>query len=215
MNGRDRRDAYLAEVAARLHGPRRRRAAVIDELRDGLDHAVNDGLARGYTADDATAAAINQFGEPWAVADAFAGELATAYARRTLALYLVSGPVVGIWWLLLLRPEPWRVGLVALLAAIPVLPLIALAVVTGAGTLATTGRLMRWLPETTPRRAVAATKAVAILALVGDFALITMLAVSGPPARPIASIAVAGSLVRITASVLVLVHAARLSRVSR
>ena len=59
-----------------------------------------------------------------AVADAFAGELATAYARRTIALYVITGPLVGIWWLLLLRPDPWRAGLIALLAAIPVLPLI-------------------------------------------------------------------------------------------
>jgi hypothetical protein len=211
MTGTDRRDEYLAEVAARLRGPRRRSAAVIDELRDGLDQAVTDDLARGHTADEAIAAAIDQFGEPRAVADAFAGELATAYARRTIALYLLSGPMVGIWWLLLLRPQPWRVGLVALLAAIPVLPLIALAVVTGAGTLATTGRLMPWLPETTPHRALAATKAIACLALIGDITLITMLAASGGPARPVATIAFAGSLIRITASVLVLARVTRLS----
>lgn len=215
MTGTDRRDAYLAEVAARLHGPRRRRAAVIEELRDGLDQAVTDDLARGHTADEATTAAIDQFGEPRAVADAFAGELATAYARRTIALYLLSGPLVGIWWLLLLRPQPWRVGLVALLAAIPVLPLIALAVLTGAGTLATTGRLMPWLPETGPRRAVAAAKAVACLALIGDVTLIIMLAISGPPVRPLTTIALAGSLVRITASALVLVRTRRLSHANR
>ena len=39
-----------------------------------------------------------------AVADAFEGELATAYARRTIALYVITGPLVGIWWLLLLQP---------------------------------------------------------------------------------------------------------------
>jgi len=208
-------DAYLAGVAIRLHGPRRRRAAVLDELRDGLDHAVREHLARGHSADAAAAAAIDQFGAPRAVADGFAAELATAYARRTIALYLLTGPLVGIWWLLLLRPDPWRFGLIALILAIPVLPLIALAVVTGASTLATTGRLIRWLPETTADRALTATVAVASLAVVGDVVLITMLATTGAPIRPIAGFAVAASVGRITASVLVIMHVTRLRHANR
>ena len=143
--------AYLADLAARLRGPRRRRDAILAELRDGLHHATEAHIAAGLTPAQAAAAAITQFGDPQAVADAFAGELATAYARRTIAWYIVTGPLVGIWWLLLLQPHPWRTGLIALLAAIPVLPLIALAIATAAGTFATTGRLMRWLPETGPR----------------------------------------------------------------
>ena len=47
-------------------------------------------------------AAIAQFGSPYAVADAFGGELATGYARRTIAWFIATGPLVGIWWLLLL-----------------------------------------------------------------------------------------------------------------
>ena len=108
-------------------------------------------------------AAVAQFGSPQAVADAFAGELATAYARRTIAIYIVTGPLVGIWWLLLLRPDPWRAGLIALLVAIPVLPLITIAIAAAGATLAGTGRLMRWLPEASPRRALAATIAIAAL----------------------------------------------------
>ena len=56
--------------------------------------------------DQAQAAAVAQFGSPQAVADAFTGELATAYARRTIALFVLTGPLVGIWWLLLLHARP-------------------------------------------------------------------------------------------------------------
>jgi hypothetical protein len=211
-------EAYLAEVAVRLLGPRRRRTAVLAELRDGLDQATEDHRARGLGAEQATDAAITQFGDPRAVARAFAGELTTAYARRTIALYLVTGPLVGIWWLLLLLPHAWPTGVAALVAAIPVLPVIVPAVVMGAGTLATTGRLMRWLPETSPRRALAATAAVAGLCLIGDLTLLATLGLSGPPARPVAVVAVvavAASLTRIAASVVALRQANRLRRACR
>jgi hypothetical protein len=135
-------DAYLSDLAGRLRGPRRRREQILIELRDGLDHAITD-----QTDDPAVTAAIAQFGAPQAVADAFAGELATAYARRTVAWYIATGPLVGIWWFLLLQPHPWRTGIIAFLSAIPAIPLIAIAIATAAGTLATTGRLIRWLPE--------------------------------------------------------------------
>ena len=143
-------DGYCRGLAARLRGPRRRREQILDELRDGLDHAVSDHIADGLSDTEAAKAAIAEFGTPDAVADAFAGELGTAYARRTIALFVVTGPLVGIWWLLLLQPHPWRTGLIALLVAIPVIPLIPIAIVTAATALATTGRLMRWLPESSP-----------------------------------------------------------------
>jgi hypothetical protein len=49
----------------------------------------------------------------------------------------------------------------AALIAIPALPLIALAIATAAGTFATTGRLMRWLPETPASKALTAAMAIA------------------------------------------------------
>ena len=175
--------------------------AILTELRDGLDHATEDHIAAGLPPDQAATAAITQFGTPHAVADAFGGELATAYARRTIAWFIVTGPLVGIWWLLLLHPSPWRTGLIALLAAIPVIPLIVVAIATAGGTFATTGRLMRWLPETDPRRALAATTAIAALCIVGDLTMITILMLSGMPTRPLAVIAVAASLTRIACSI--------------
>jgi hypothetical protein len=113
---------YLSDLTARLRGPRRRREAILNELRDGLEHATEDRIAAGLSPGEAATAAIAQFGTPQAVADAFGGELATAYARRTIAWFIATGPLVGIWWLLLLHPSPWRTGLIALVAAIPVIP---------------------------------------------------------------------------------------------
>jgi hypothetical protein len=204
--------SYLADLAIRLRGPRRRRHAILAELRDGLHLATEAHAAVGLTPAQAVAAAINQFGNPQAVADAFAGELATVYARRTIAWYIAIGPLVGIWWLLLLQPHPWRTGLIALLAAIPVLPVIALVIATAAGTIATTGRLIRWLPETGPHRALAATTAIATLCVICDVTVITMFAVSAAPARPLAVIAVAASLTRVAFSVIVIRKTTRMRR---
>jgi HAAS len=201
VHGDAQLQAYLADLAARLRGPRRRREAILTELRDGLDHATEGHLAAGLPPDRAATAAIAQFGTPQAVADAFGGELATAHARRTIAWYIATGPLVGIWWLLLLDPSPWRTGLTALVAAIPVLPLIAIAIATAAGTLATTGRLMRWLPETDPHRALAATTAIAALCVIGDLTMIAVYLLSGTPTRPLAAIAIAASLTRIACSI--------------
>jgi hypothetical protein len=201
---------YMSGVAAQLYGPRRRRAAILAELRDGLDQATEDNIAAGLPPEQAAAAAITQFGTPQAVADAFAGELATAYARRTIALFIATGPLVGIWWLLLLQPGPWRTGLIALLAAIPVLPLLIIAIATAGGTLATTGRLMRWLPETGPHRALAATTAIAAMCIIGDLTMITIFMLSSTPAPPLAVIAIAASLTRLACSITTLQHTTRL-----
>jgi hypothetical protein len=202
--------AYLSDLAAQLHGPHRRREAILTELRDGLEQATEDRIATGLAPDRAAAAAISQFGNPSAVAEAFAGELAIAYARRTIARFIATGPLVGIWWLLLLHPSPWRTGLIALLAAIPVIPLIIIAIATAGGTLATTGRLIRWLPETGPRRALAATIAIAVLCSISDLTMITVFMMSGTPTRPLAVVAIAASLTRIACGITTVRHASRM-----
>jgi hypothetical protein len=201
-------DAYLSDLAGRLRGPRRHREQILAELRDGLDHAITDHTTGGLPDDRPVTAAIAQFGTPQAVADAFAGELATAYARRTIAWYIATGPLVGIWWLLLLQPHPWRTGIIALLAAIPAIPLIIIAAATAAGTLATTGRLIRWIPEASPRRALTATITIAALALAGDLTVIAVYARSDIPAQPLAILAIAASLTRIACGLLTIRHAA-------
>lgn len=204
--------AYLDQVAAGLHGPRRHRTRILAELHDGLHDATADHLARGSSPDRAAAAAIASFGTPEQVAAGFAGELATRYARHTLTWYLATGPLVGIWWLLLLHPDPWHTGLAAFVAAIPVLPLVAAGLATAAGTLATTGRLMRWLPESGPRRALAATHGVAALAVAGDLLVIAVYLRSGIPAGPLALTAVTASVARTGCGLVVLRHATALRR---
>lgn len=200
-------DGYFAELATLLQGPRRRRTQIVAELRDGLLHAIDDRVATGVPRAVAETEAIAEFGTPRAVAAAFTGELATAYARRTIAAYLATGPLVGVWWLLLLQPRPWRAGLIAVLVAIPVLPLIAVAIVAAGITLATTGRLVRWLPEASPRRAITTVRAIAGLVLTADITVIAIYTQSDIPWRPLAIIAVAASLIRIVSSIITLRHA--------
>lgn len=205
-------ETYLNEVSLRLHGPRRRRIRILAELRDGLDQSIADHTTHGRAESQAVDAAIAQFGTPQAVAAGFAGELTTASARLTIAWYIATGPLVGIWWLLLLQPHPWRVGVLGLLAAIPILPLIAVAIAAAAGTFATTGRLIRWLPEASPERAASVAIAIAALAVVGDLAVITLYLQSDASLRPLAFLAIGSSLVRIGCSVIALFHASRMRR---
>jgi hypothetical protein len=195
-----RTDVYLREIAKHLHGPRRRRAQILAELSDGLDQAIADQNAAGLPIKDATSAAITRFGAPMAVADAFAAELTIAYARQVLAWFVVTGPLVGIWWLLLLHPAPWHGSMIALVAAIPVVPLIAAGIAAAATTFATTGRLIRWLPEAGARRAAAAALGVAGLTIAGDVTIVGVYLGSDPLATPLGIVAVVASLTRIGVS---------------
>lgn len=205
-------DAYLVETAALLHGPRRRRARILAELRDGLDQAVADRIAAGLPAERAVTVVITRFGAPATVADAFAAELTIAYARQVLACFVVTGPLVGIWWLLLLQPAPWRGTLVTLITAIPVVPLVAAGLAVTATTFATTGRLMRWLPEAGGRRVVTAVLAVTGLVAVGDATIVAVYLGSDAPATPLGIVAIAASLIRIGVSLVTVRRAATLRR---
>jgi hypothetical protein len=82
--------------------------------------------------------------------------------------------------------------------------------ITASGTLATTGRLMRWLPETGPRSALAATIAIAVLCMIIDLTMITIVMVSSGPTGPLMIIALAASLTRIVCSVTTVRHASRM-----
>jgi hypothetical protein len=86
--------------------------------------------------------------------------------------------------LLLIQPSPWRTGLNALLAAIPVFPLIIIAIATAGGILTTTGRLMPGCPK--PVRAAHLAATIATLCPISDLAMITMFTASGTPIRPLA-----------------------------
>jgi hypothetical protein len=206
-----RRASYLDQVAAGLAGPRRHRVRILAELADGLDQAVADHVAAGASPERAVTAAIAAFGSPREVVAGFAGELATRYARQTTWWLAGTGPLIGVWWLLLRHPGGLPAGPGALSAVVPALPLVAVGLAIAAGVVTTTGRLTRWLPETGPGRALAAVRAVAALAATVDLTMIAVLAQSGAPARPLAAAAVTASLVRIGCCALV-VHRATVLR---
>ncbi|MER7433781.1 permease prefix domain 1-containing protein [Pseudonocardia alni] len=89
---------YLDAVASRLVGPRATRAAILDELRDGLQDAIETRVRCGAHRGVAVGAAVAEFGAPEVIARGFAGELAGSRARRTVAAYLGTGPLVGLLW---------------------------------------------------------------------------------------------------------------------
>ena len=96
--GLDPRDRVLARLSAELRGPRRLRADLLAELRDGLDDATDDLLASGLDVDEARLRAIEEFGDPVALANELQAELTGAQARRTaLAVALVSLLVGAAW----------------------------------------------------------------------------------------------------------------------
>lgn len=166
---------YLTELHRLLHGPAHARADVVEEVGGGISDSAEAFAAQGLTPESAIEAALADFGEPAVVASAFAGELAVARARQILWWLLITGPLVGIWWPLLLASK-WEGFLPAgLIAAIPVLPLIAAAVVTGVLVLAASGSLIRWVPEVTPRQALLAATAVGGVCIVADTALLIAL----------------------------------------
>jgi hypothetical protein len=122
--------------------------------------------------------------------------------------YLGTGPLVGLWWLLTLAPHGGAGGPGAVWAAIPILPVIAAAVLAAAGTLAATGRAGRWVPAVSPYRAVTVASGIAVACIAGDVAVLGTLGTRILADRPlpwaVAGIAVAASLIRLGASAPVL-----------
>jgi len=177
-------EEYLAEITARLPGSARTRAGIVAELRSGLLDAMDARVAAGLPAADAAAAAISEFGDPFAVAGGFRAEIAAGIARRVSIALLATGPLVGLLWIAAAAashlaprvrwtalPRGLAAGLPPVLAA-GLLLVAAAAAVTACGALtgiAVTGQLSRWLNDR-PRRAPAAA-AVAGFGAVGADAL--------------------------------------------
>src|SRR5690554_6268978 len=168
-------EQYLTSLDGHLVGSPRDRARILDEIRGGLEEATAGYASRDLPPPAAALAAVDDLGSPATVAGAFAGELATRRARRILWALLLTGPLVGIWWFLLLAPVPWSPQPGILIASIPVLPLIAAAIGTVIVAIATTGSLIRWLPEAAPKRALLATTIVAVAAILGDLTMLSIL----------------------------------------
>jgi hypothetical protein len=177
---RDAVTDYLAAVAAQLPGPPSARAAVTDELRDGLMEALETHHARGCSPQEATVAAIAEFGDPDTVAAAFGPELGAVQARRVAVGLLVTGPLVGLTWIAAVVVNdlpPWRHQLVGPWLALLLVGL-ALAVAGPALglTVAATGRLGRRLGRVV-RRATLPPTAAAVAALAAVVADLTLLGI--------------------------------------
>jgi hypothetical protein len=179
---RDAVTDYLAAVAAQLTGPPSARAAVTDELRDGLMEALETHHARGCSPQEATVAAIAEFGDPDTVAAAFGPELGAVQARRVAVGLLVTGPLVGLTWIAAVvvnNLPPWRHQLIGPWLALPLVGL-ALAVAGPALglTVAATGRLGRRLSRVVDRATLPPTAAAVatLAAVVADLTLLGIIA---------------------------------------
>jgi hypothetical protein len=155
-------EGYLVEVTARLPGAARAQAGIVAELRSGLLDAADAHRSAGLSPAQATRAAIREFGSPAQVAEGFRAEIAAGQARRVAVALLVTGPLVGLLWIatavtspLGIRfAAPWQwtgsspgLGAGLRLVAVAVGVTACAAIVS----IATTGRLTRWLPAR-PRR---------------------------------------------------------------
>jgi HAAS len=170
---------YLAAVTAQLIGPAAVRAAIIDELRDGLLEALETHQGNGCSKAEA-AAAIAEFGDPGTVAAAFGPELGAVQARRVALGLLVTGPLVGLAWIAAVAVNalpPWRHQLIGPWLALPLVGLALAVACPALGlTVATTGRLGRRLGRVV-RRATLPLTAAAIAALAAVVADLTLLGV--------------------------------------
>lgn len=195
-------DRYVDAVGQGLYGPRRVRSKVLSEIRDGLEEATRTRIDAGIPGPAASAAAIEEFGSPRLTANAFAGELGTARARHIVIAFLVTGPLVGIWWLFLLAPQPWSFDAQPLWRTIPVLPLVVVGIGAGLSVIAMTGRLTRWIPMAEPAAALSTAAALTMICSIGDVTVLAILAAritSGHLTAPaaLAFIAAAASITRL------------------
>jgi hypothetical protein len=206
-------DAYLRAVAASMPGPHRTRGDILSELRSGLLDAIDARRSAGLSSQAAAEAAIIEFGDPRQVADAFRPHLAMIQARRTALALAATGPLVGLLWaaaalashIAIRHAPPWQwPGAPPLSsAAFPAVAVCVLIVVASAvATIATTGRLTRWVPAS-PAVATASAATAGFGALAADLAVLALLAsqlASAPGTLapfPVAA-ATAASLTRLT-----------------
>jgi hypothetical protein len=163
-----------------LPGPRRTHPGIVAELRSGLLDATDAHRAAGLSDTEAAEAAIREFGDPAHLADAFRAEIAASQARRVAVALLATGPLVGLLYVLTAlasdlhvvwqwsgMPPGLRVGIELIAVA------AGITGWAGALSIATTGRLTRWLPAR-PRCAPTAA-AVAAFGAVGADGLGLML----------------------------------------
>lgn len=100
-------DSYVRELDRRLHGPRRRKADLLGEVRHGLLDAAEAmrGDTPGVTPAEAERRAVAEFGSVRRLAPEFQAELAVTQAWRTAWVFAVALPLV-----LAVTTLMWRSG---------------------------------------------------------------------------------------------------------
>jgi cytochrome bd-type quinol oxidase subunit 2 len=158
------------------------RRDILAELDAGLRDAAEAHRAAGLETGQAARAAVAEFGSPEQVASGFRGELRTAQARRTALALLATGPLVGAAWAgtalashigaHLTAPWQWD-GMTAGARLATHLGLVVLltAIASALFTVATTGRLTRWVRARPPASAALAASGTAAM----DLTLLTLL----------------------------------------
>jgi hypothetical protein len=91
-------EEYVAQLGAALKGPRRTKADLVREARDGLLDAAEAYACSGLSPDQAERQAVADFGTVAQVAPAFQQELGYAQSTRTALLVgLVLAPQDFLW----------------------------------------------------------------------------------------------------------------------
>jgi hypothetical protein len=118
-------EEYLRTLGNALPVAGRAKRPILTEVADGLYCAVEAHTRRGLDVVAAERAAVAEFGDPRHLAAGFSAQLTVACARRTGLALVLSGPVVGIAWVLAFGPVTSVVSnVVGLLAAVPALALV-------------------------------------------------------------------------------------------
>jgi hypothetical protein len=91
-------DRFVAQLAAELRGPRRTKARLLEDIRDGLDDCITAHLDDGKPRSEAVAEALREFGTPAELAPGCQRELTVAQTRRTAFWLLLTMPaLLGGW----------------------------------------------------------------------------------------------------------------------
>jgi hypothetical protein len=188
-------ERYLTELAAGLPCSGRARTAILAEVSDGLADSVA-AHADSLPPAQAARAAVADFGEAPALACALSAELAGSTAHRVGLGLLLTGPLVGLAWLVAFvhGGGDWAAEVVRVLSWVPAYPLLLASVVPTAvlATVAGTGRATRWLPLQ-PRQAATAAAFAAAGCSALDAALLTHTAVAALTGTTLPPLAVAAA----------------------
>ncbi|MFH8367482.1 permease prefix domain 1-containing protein [Streptomyces sp. NPDC018031] len=142
---------YTATLRARLHGPARAKARMIEEIRDGLLDTVAAHTGEGTPYHRAARYAVREFGTPEELIPGCQRELTIAQARHTARAVALTAPfLIGCWYLVIGFDPPRQLPPAAQLLALLLAAVAAGSALFAAATLAATGALARRLR--TPRR---------------------------------------------------------------